>query len=293
MNLDGIPEIITNEQSGHMNVSHSVMILEWEGHQFESIIQGESYAEGKHFNVAFMDGVTEVSIRDIDDNKTLELILNSNGLFEGTYAYISGAPWRKETHIYSWNGELFVLYRVEFSPPDYRFQAVQDGDRASLVGDYDLALGFYQEAILSDELDWWSNDRWDYEIRSKLAHTTPVPTPILDFREYPNLAAYASYRILLLHVVQGSLHEAEIVFNMLKEKFMLGQPGFTYVELATSFWNEFQTSSNIGQACAKAIEYASMHPFELLSYLGNGEYARTYYGDQSLEYQPEDICPLR
>jgi hypothetical protein len=293
MNLNGIPEVVIDEQSGHMNFTHSVTIYEWDGHQLTSIIQGEQYAEGKYFETAYMDGVTTINVQDMDGNQALELILNGSEPLHDTYDYTAGFPWREETHIFSWNGSLFTLYRVVFSPPDYRFQVVQDGDRASLIGEYTRALELYQDAILSDTLEWWSDNRWSYEVRRLSNIETPDPTPTPDSYEYPNLAAYAYYRILLLQTLNGDLPEAQTTLKTMTDKFSKDEAGYAYTELATVFWNEFQISSNIQQACSKAIEYADIHPSEILSYLGNGDYAGTYFGYQSLVYTSKDICPFR
>jgi len=294
MNLNGVSELITNAQHGTMNAEHLVTIFEWNGEQLESVIQGESYSDGKYSSSAAMSGVTQVSTNDIDGNGTLELVLVGSPPIETTSAY-DGLPWRTETHVYSWNGDQFLLHRVIFSPPEFRFQAVQDGDKAFLVGDYDQANEFYQQVISNDMLEWWSEDRWSYEIRSLSiqASETPLSTPIPDLTEYPNLAAYARFRSLLLHIVRGNIAEAENEFNILKEKFLPGQPGYAYVELATSFWDEYQEVANIEDACTKAIEYADLHSVEILSFLGNGEHARAYFGNQSLDYEPEDVCPFR
>jgi len=63
--------------------------------------------------------------------------------------------------------------------------------------------------------------------------------------------------------------------------------------MSTEFWNEYQTSENIEQACAKAIAYATNNPVDVLEYLGNGEYSRMYFGSQSLIYEPKDVCPFK
>jgi hypothetical protein len=260
----------------------------------ESIVQGESYAGGQYFTDAVMTGSTRVDTKDIDGNGTLELILTGSPPIETTSAY-DGLPWRNETHIYNWNGDLFLRYRVIFSPPEYRFQAVQDGDRASLVGDYELAEEFYQQTISNNLLEWWSTERWSYEVRSLSAQPDepPLPTPVPVLTEYPNLAAYARFRILLLHIVRGNMIEGEEELNDLRERYQADEPGYAFVEVATAFWNEYQKAANVEEACAKAIEYAKLHPTEVLSFLGNGEYAGAYFGFQSLEYRPEDICPFR
>lgn len=297
MNLDGIPEIVINEQFGHTNVDHKISIYEWDGNQLKAIIQGKDGFTGEEIPYAEIYGATKLRIVDNNGDGLLEFTLTSDPPFYGTSSYIVGLPWRDETHVYAWNGTLFVLYQIEYSKPEFRFQAVQDGDRATLVSEYTQALDLYQQTIFSDKLDWWSEERWSYEVRLFAARgdntPTPMPTPIPDSSDYYNLSAYARFRIMLLHVARGFIPEAEIVINTLKEKYPQGQPGYPYAEMATSFWDEYQISSNLGQACDKAVEYATLHPVEILAYLGNGEYARTYYGNQSLEYKPEDVCPFR
>lgn len=212
--------------------------------------------------------------------------------------YEDGLPWRKETRICAWNGELFVLTHTKIEgPPEYRFQAVQDGDRATVAGDYTKALDLYQQAIFSDKLEWWSQERRIYEITiygdKRVSKPTPIPSLLPDPAEYPNIAAYARFRIMLLHVASGYLSDAQTVYDTLQAKFPPGQPGHAYAEMAVVFWDEYQRAHSFEQACSKAIEYAAANPAAILAYLGNGEYARMYYGDQSLEYKPEDVCPFR
>jgi hypothetical protein len=201
--------------------------------------------------------------------------------------YVDGLPWRKETRTCTWNGEKYVLTRTEFSLPEFRFQAVQDADRAALAGEYDRAIDLYRQAIFDDQLDWWSADREMYEIQ-QVAFETPVPwpTPIPDPAEYYYLAAYSRFRILVLHVLRGFTSDAKIVYDTLQAKFPDGEAGYEFVEMAALFWDEYQGSSDVGAACGKAIEYAAAHP-DILPYLGSH-----YHGDQDHTYVPDDVCPF-
>jgi tetratricopeptide (TPR) repeat protein len=213
--------------------------------------------------------------------------------------YYYFGPFREKAFTYTWNGQEFVFKQVDFAPAKYRFQAVQDGDRATLQGNYDQALEFYQQAIFSDQLEWWTPESMDYE--HALAYhalyadlkLTPVPTIMPDPSEYPYLAAYARFRILLLHTARGYLPEAKIVYDTLQEKFPPDQPGHVFADIASAFWDEYQLSKRLGKACTKAIEYAANFPTEVLFYLGDNEYTTRNYGIQSPMYKIEDICPFR
>ena len=119
-----------------------------------------------------------------------------------------------------------------------------------------------------------------------LALGTPAPG-ISDPSEYPRLAAYAYYRIMLLHLVQGYESDANTVYNTLQEKFGSDQYGYPYVDMASAFWEAYQSTHKMYDGCAAAIQYAAEHP-EILIPLGSD-----YHGAQSHTYVPEDVCPFR
>lgn len=73
----------------------------------------------------------------------------------------------------------------------------------------------------------------------------------------------------------------------LQAKFPAGQPGYAYAEMAQAFWEDYQASQDIGQACGKAVAYATAHA-DSLTYLGSD-----YHGLQSHIYKPDDVCPFK
>jgi hypothetical protein len=184
--------------------------------------------------------------------------------------------------------------KTEFSAPSYRYQAVQDGDHAMLRHEYDKALAFYQGAIFDEKLLGWSPA---HKERSKALHQftwdpsyhgTPTPVvPLDDPQEYPNLAAYARYRIMLLHILAGHMPEAQTVYKTLQEKFSEGQAGHEFALIAEAFWDEYQRSQSIEGSCAKAVAIAEEHK-DLLKILGSD-----YHNDsQDIMYEPKDVCPF-
>lgn len=126
---------------------------------------------------------------------------------------------------------------------------------------------------------------------------TPLPAPIIDSAEYYHLAAYARFRIMLIYVLLGSQVNAKVAYNSLQAGFPKGQTGHSYAEMATAFWQEYQSSSDIQLACGKAVEYAIDHDEEILPYLGNVTYLSNlldnyYHGWQNIDYLPKDVCPF-
>jgi len=199
---------------------------------------------------------------------------------------------RNQITTLSWNGQNFVdLTPGNDSPSQYRFQSVQDADEQVRNGNYAAALSFYQAAIFDDRLEWWSPERREYEINSHMAQfdalPTIYPTPSPDITEYPRLAAYAYYRIMLLHIVQGHESDAGTVYKTLGQKFSNDLYGRPYYEMATAFWNAYQSTHKMYDGCAAAIQYAVEHPAILIP-LGS-----EYHGGYSHTYVPADVCPFR
>ncbi len=297
MNLDGLPELIFGlyEFSGSFTRT-PYRIIGWNGQQFDNLITEPTFQSrygsggaGNHW--VWMDNAGRFSswwVEDIDSNGTLEFVV-SGGL-PATRLSIAEGPFRAETHTYMWDGSGFRLYRTEIEPPDYRFQAVQDADYAVLDGDYNRALELYQAVIISDELEWWSEQRgWNELSRYDAQFSSDGATPTLiapDLNEYYYLAGYAHFRIMVLNVFLDLFPEAQAVYKALVENFPAGQPGSDYAYMATLFWNEYQSSQNIGSACNMAVAYARTHP-QTLTYLGSPN-----HGLQSNQYTPEELCPF-
>jgi hypothetical protein len=237
----------------------------------------------------------EATVEDINHDGAKEIlgtgIISQSGFYG--YPYFGSSDFnipqlRSMTYVYSWNGTNFIFTSEKFEPPQYRFQATQDGDLETIYKQYEQALSLYQEAIFNKKLIWWSPAQYEYmKIKYYDSNTTLPPTPTEDTTEYPRLAAYAYYRIMLLHLVQGHETEATTVYNTLKKKFDNDQYGHPYVEMATAFWEAYQSTHKMYDGCAAAIQYAAEHP-DILIPLGSD-----YHGSQSHIYKPEDVCPFR
>jgi hypothetical protein len=299
MNLNSIPEIVLADFGcGGMSAGQclDVYVYEWNGSKFASLIPIQ---EGYEVGVSMIGGrmseyLPDVRVQDIDNNGTLELILTGDITNSWYIEHFSNAPWRDKRNIYVWNGQHFVLLKTEFSPPMYRYQAVQDGDRAMLKKEYENALAFYQEAIFSDKLLGWSQAHKERSVTLHQFNWDPsiqgTPTPVIppdDPQEYPNLAAYARYRIMLLHILQGHFPEAQIVYDTLQEKFPEGNDGHGFALVAKAFWDQYQISKNVKESCAKAVSMA--YKYKLIMRFLGGDY---HNFQQDIMYESKDVCPF-
>lgn len=235
---------------------------------------------------AAIEDVVNGRITDINNDGVLELVLRTAPL--PFYVY---QPWREEVHIFSWDGKVFSPQPVTGYQPQYRFQAIEDADLETTLGNYTPALNLYKQAIFNNNLDWWSRERQTYQnavVEAPWTHEpTPSVKPLEDQTEYPRLAAYAYYRIMLLNLVQNHETDANTIYSTLQQKFGNDPYGRPYVEMATAFWNAYQSTYKMYDGCAAAIQYATEHP-EILTPLGSD-----YHGSQSHIYIPADVCPFR
>ena len=286
-NRDNIPEvtlrIFTSTQG-----TREYQIYQWNGVKFANLLLSEDEAYPNFGNFRIEPAGT-IQYKDIDKNLIPELIIDIG--IPTASNYFLGLPWRNERIIYSWNGKNYVPGHRELESPEFRFQAIQDGDLALSQQEYSKAIQLYQQAIFEAELKPYSpeirknlQDIWD----SKFWPETPTPTPPApDPTEYPRLAAYAYYRMVIVHTFLGEMETAQVKYATLQEKFPADSPGHAYVEMATDFWNAYQSSGSMYNACATAIAYADAHP-EILVPLGSD-----YHGWQSHTYTPADVCPFR
>ena len=286
-NRNGIPEItlLTSIQS---QGARTYQLFEWNGDNFHNLLVSE-YQDSPEAGEIYVEVTGNIFYQDSNHDAVNELILDSGIPLWTTYR--DGLPWRNKRTIYQWNGQSYAPTHYEFATPEFRFQAIQDGDLATNQSEFDKALSLYQDAIFSDKLKYYSTDiqknlqdNWMAQVEN--ARPTPTPYPS-DLTEYPRLAAYAYYRIMLVHLVQGHESDANTVYNTLQEKFSNDQYGRSYVEMATAFWDVHQSTHKMYDGCAAAIQYAAEHP-DILIPLGSD-----YHGWQSHQYKPEDVCPFR
>jgi hypothetical protein len=267
LNTNGIPEILLSSKNW-------IGIYEWDGYDF--ILLNPGMGEGGEMYYEFLDS---------DNNQTKNVVLKRGYPHDECLEF----PWRRYQVTYSWNGYIFAENSREFHPPEYRFQAIQDADRYSASHIFDKAMLFYQEAIFNNKLEWYSQEKRKYfETLAGFYGRDVTPQPLTpDITEYPRLAAYAYYRVILLHLAQGQEAEAASAYKTLQETFGNDPYAAPYVEMASAFWEAYQSTRKMYDGCAAAIQYAVEHS-EILIPLGSD-----YHGWQSHIYEPADVCPFR
>lgn len=269
MNNNGLPEVLFFQAIGIGCCK--IFTLEWNGATFQDLSP---------------NGFTQIEpqIKDIDNNGLLEIIGGAN-----TEVYPVGLN-RFETIVFSWNGKTYELVKESFPSPTFRIQAVYDGDWETLNKDFEKPLNSYQIVINDLSLESWSDEKSLYQFRnweSRGATILTDPTPLPNLTEYPQLASYAYYRIILLQLAQSQTEEANKTYQTLQDTFGNDVYAKPYIEMTNAFLQAYQVNQRMYDGCAAAIQYAVEHP-EILVPLGSD-----YHGSQAKIYTPEDVCPFR
>ena len=92
-------------------------------------------------------------LRDIDNDQVDELVitLDSNGT-------AATGPLRQGNNIYDWNGQFYLLSRIQLQPPVYYIQVIHEGDRLFSLQQVSEAIIAYESALNADDLRFWFND---------------------------------------------------------------------------------------------------------------------------------------
>ena len=293
MNLDGVPELVISQYScGINNDCLEVGVFEWSGAAFNALIEGRGGAPiAAMSGGALSDPVPQADLFDTDLNGTHELIVYG-GIPRDPEEFIEGGPWREASDVYMWNGERFNWVRRTYTSPEYRFQAVQDGDSEARFGRFAEAEAFYRSVRDNVSLRAWSPDlalAWQDQQRAVLTGSIP-PTPPTqtpeDPGEFEQLVAYAQYRLVVMYARSGRIAQADAEIQTMVQTYEFGRPGYPYVQMAAQFWTGFSANASIGEGCRQAVEFASVHP-EIIGVLGS-----EYHGVQSVLYTPADVCPF-
>ena len=301
LNKNGLPEITIRSFGCFMKGCVELFIAEWDGTKFASLLRdgdgkdAQNYAEIYYYKDAYL--------KDIDNDGISELI-GVNSPKEDRDP--GGLPWRVETYTYKWDGTYYKPLLVEYGTPHYRFQAVQDGDSYALDGQYEKALAAYKNAIQNEKLDWWSEERENYLLLSyKIGPCAEkgakCPPPTIDPDEKPILQAYSYFRRMVTQLMMGQTSAAEATYKAMLTVYPLDADkkiivaagsspevtGSGISKMANAFWQEYQASHNMGNACAKAVAFANTQtPF--WQYIGS-----SYMGFQMRTYHAEDVCPFK
>ena len=301
LNNNGIPEIIIHHYHLPMQGPWLLYIFEWDGEYFRNLIPPGQASTNSDYPGAFVKNACYgIDTYNLRNDRAYDVILRGKPCGFGD-VYGTG-PYRAYTVTLSWDGTFFQPGHEELDPPTYLFQAVQDGDRETMRGNYEKALTFYNQTLSDPNLKGWSEElyhqQWDtfHALNEKIPAPTPAPT---DPNEREILTAYVHYRLMLIYSVQGDEEQAKAEYGLLSD-LSPEDPGYPYKGLAAVYWEEYQNTKNPIASCTSTRKYAERNADDIYDPIndnwhgfqspgGWGEPSGNWSNSPSME---EVICPF-
>lgn len=187
----------------------------------------------------------------------------------GSVASVGAEPQRGYSEVWEWNGSVFTVTQQIWAPPVYRYHALLDGDYALFDGDYPAAIVAYERVIGDDVLQEWG----------------VVSGGVIPEVERAQLAAFARWRLVLVHLQAGDLGNAQTAYEQLQAEYPAGAVGHDVAALAEVFWGTYAVGGNVVDGCLALIvaakEDTSVHDF-----------FNANYGYANPRWEAVDICPF-
>jgi len=258
LNDDGIPDLIVGlERCGaHTCYIEGLQAFIWNGETWENRLQGVDNPRATDMQITTEDIPSPV----------VEIISDKNEILVtgGSISSFGAGPSRQFMRRWTWDpkAELFLPSPDFFFPSEYRIHALLDADQSALDENYDRAIELYTRVIEDDELlDWFVIYEEDLIL------------------ERARLGAYASFRLMIVHLLMENFNAAEATYATI----MANYPASGFAQMAEKFWVEYQSGNDVGSACLAAQSFVLAHPGLTIDLL--------YFGYANPEYEPEDICP--
>jgi hypothetical protein len=246
LNGDQVSDLLIGRQScGAHTCFTQLEALVWSGYTLENRLQGTS---------------DDMPSPNIEVNpETKEITVTAEGI-----GSVGAGPYRRFIRKWTWDEaqEAFLPSTDTYLPSNYRIHTLHDADQAAQDGDYEEAIELYKAVIEDDELQ-------DYM------------EPAV---ERPQLAAYASFRLMLTYLLMNEISQAETTHSLIMTDYPAGSLASDFARMADAFWNDYQSSGDIGSACLVAQSFADSNPETILETL--------YYGYANPIYEARDICPF-
>jgi hypothetical protein len=248
LNADGIAELLfTRETCGAHTCFERVEVLRWERSGFVNVFSGRS-DDLPSPSVEIVGPVSDGSYR---------IEITAQGI-----ASVGAGPYRRFTRIWGWSPDQseFIVVDEKFAPPTFRIHMLHDADDAAAAGNLESALVMYQRVREDGALDDW----------------------IKDDNGHAELAAFATYRQMMLYLQTGRLESARQALEFMQASIPEGAPGYGQRLLAETYWQTYSETGDLQAACNSARRFAQQQPASVLEPL--------QYGYANRTYTPADVC---
>jgi hypothetical protein len=265
----GAPQVLVAFEEGYTNWSWPwIKVVGWEADQW----------------ITYMDAQLDIGplyslvIDDSDEDGHSEISVW--GFRLGTGAMEISRPIYQ---MYRWNADsdLFVLAESQPLPSPYRFQILEDAQRAIDSGDTHYAIALYLAAAEGFYIDVPSfGDR-------SLAWEGSEDALSLDEVAYAYQTAFARFRLTYLYEFVGQPADADRMLLRMNNLYPNGQPGSEFAGMATAMIGEARAGNSLSSACTDSVDSVVADYPDLTGFDGHiGE-----WGNTNVSYTEDSLCP--
>ncbi len=213
----------------------------------------------------------QVLLEDLNNDSIKEIILIGE-----TVGHIDLAPVRNITQTFALENAGYKLVSTVFSPTTLRIFVLDDAQKALDSGDLLLAASHYAKAGYEDLRTVESYNIFGQEE---------------DAESYQR--AFALFRLAVIQLVMDNLTEANLTLAELNKRFLDEQPGYEFVVLAQTFFDSYQETDNLNEACLQVTKYIDEHYQNEIDPDGFRLTTHFYWGlNISFYPTPESFCPI-
>jgi hypothetical protein len=263
----GLPQVLVAFEEGFFNWSYPLItVTGWhEGHLVTYL--HEQLEIGPLISLAVYDS-------DQDGSQEISVL----GYRLGTAAReISRRVFQR----YEWQPDQFALVDVELLPPSYRFQVLEDAQRALDNGDLHYAIALYLAAADGDYLNvpsFGGRDLYQDTIYSYLTLEEVAG-------EYQT--SFARFRLIYLYEFIGQYDDVDCELQKLQSYHPTGEPGSEFAELAALFVKKARHELTPSDACRESVRTIINTYPDLTGFWGHiGS-----WGNTNLYYIVDNLCP--
>lgn len=230
----------------------TVEIGSWTGSGFSDLTAGD----------IVLPTLQDAEFVDQDGDGTQELLLTG-----GIISSVGAGPQRVRTEIYRWNGTGWALADTLYAATDWMPLVVWEANDRLAAGNLAEAINLYTQVITNGGFRPWHGDHGGTAMTAE--------------EERALLAGFSRWSLVLANAILGEDDTAETWLNRLRET----QPESPYRQVAERFWQTWQTTKDLTQACEAARSYAASNRAAVVEPLNSFGYANP-------QFEASDICVI-
>lgn len=181
---------------------------------------------------------------------------------------------------YEWQTDRIILKETEPMPSPYRFQILEDAQRALDIGDIQYAIALYLSAA-----DGFYIDEPSFGTKGLYQETEYDLSLDKVAGEYQT--SFARFRLIYLYEFIGQHDDVDYQLRVMQGYYPSGEPGSEFAELTSTFVEKSRQGITLPDACRASVEFIVDKYPDVTGF--NGHIGS--WGFTSIDYTEDNLCP--